>query len=178
MERLEVKYSAIEVVQGDITKEKTDAIVNAANKELTPGGGVSGAIHEAAGPELYEETRKLGGCETGEAKITFGYNLSARYVIHTVGPVYSGSPEDPQLLRFCYEQSLQLASTHYVQTISFPAISAGIFGYPLDEAAYISLTTVRDYLLKHHEILTVRFVLFGQDVYDAYKATLNNLEQP
>ncbi|MDW7650046.1 MAG: O-acetyl-ADP-ribose deacetylase [Bacillota bacterium] len=175
MERLQVNSAVIELVQGDITQEETDAIVNAANKELSPGGGVSGAIHRAAGPQLWEETKKIGGCETGEAKITFAYNLKSRYVIHTVGPVYSGSSKDPEQLRSCYEQSLHLASTHFAKTISFPAISTGIFGYPVKEAAEISLKTVRDYLLSHPEIETVRFVLFSRDDYNTYKTVGSDL---
>lgn len=175
MERLEIYKSVIELAQGDITKEETDAIVNAANKELTPGGGVSGAIHKAAGPELWEETKQLGGCATGAAKITFGHNLRARFVIHTVGPVYSGSAEDAKLLRSCYDESLYLASTHGVQAVSFPAISTGVFGYPIKEAAEVSLHTVRAYLLQHPELFKVRFVLFSQDDYDAYQAVLEKL---
>ena len=135
MERLQIGQSVIELVLGDITEEATDAIVNAANKELAPGGGVSGAIHKAAGPGLWEEAKTIGGCQTGEAKITYAHNLKARYVIHTVGPVYSGSPQDPTILRSCYMESLHLASTHDAFTIAFPSISTGIFGYPITEAA-------------------------------------------
>ncbi|EEG78699.1 O-acetyl-ADP-ribose deacetylase [Dethiobacter alkaliphilus] len=175
MEKKEVNKSVIELAQGDITQEETAAIVNAANKELSPGAGVSGAIHKAAGEQLWEDTKKLGGCETGEAKITWGYNLRARYVIHTVGPVYSGSPEDAKLLRSCYMESLKLASGHDAQSVSFPAISTGVFGYPIDEAAKVSLQAVRDYLREHPEIQKVRFVLFGDNDYAAYQAALKNL---
>lgn len=159
---LQVNNSAIELLKGDITVQETDAIVNAANSELAPGGGVSGAIHRAAGPGLWEEAKKAGGCRTGEAKITYGHNLKAQYVIHTVGPVYAGNSQDPVLLRSCYIESLKLASTHQVRSIAFPAISTGIFGYPLREAADVSLQAVRDYLLTHPEIERVLFVLFSE----------------
>ncbi len=172
---LKVGESVLELVQGDITMQDTDAIVNAANKELAPGGGVSGAIHRAAGPKLWEETGKIGGCATGEAKITYGYNLKARYVIHTVGPVYSGSPEDARLLRSCYLESLKLAAVHDVRSIAFPAISTGIFGYPVEEAANIALAAVRDFLLENNNISLVRFVLFGDRDFDAFRRALAGL---
>ncbi len=159
--RLEVNKSLIELVQGDITQQETDAVVNAANRELAPGGGVAGAIHRAAGPELWAETKKLGGCRTGEAKITYGYNLRAKYVIHTVGPVYSGSAEDAVLLRSCFLESLKLAASHDAATVAFPAISTGIFGYPVAEAAEISLSAVGDFLRDNTQVKLVRFVLFG-----------------
>lgn len=174
MERLQIGQSAIELVLGDITQEETDAIVNAANKELAPGGGVSGAIHKAAGPGLWEEAKSSGGCQTGEAKITYAHNLKAKYVIHTVGPVYSGSLNDPILLRSCYMESLHLASTHDAKTISFPAISTGIFGYPIAKAAQVSIQAVQDYLKDHTEIQTVRFVLYNQNDYNIYKITLES----
>lgn len=175
MDELRINNSVIQLVQGDITQEETDAIVNAANKQLSPGGGVSGAIHKAAGPSLWEDTKSIGGCETGAATITYGHNLKAKYVIHTVGPIYSGSPEDSQLLHSCFIESLHLASTHDVKTISFPAISTGIFGYPISEAANVSLRAVRDYLLKHQEINTVRFVLFSENDLAVFKKTLEEL---
>lgn len=175
MDELRVNSSVIQLLQGDITQEETGAIVNAANKQLSPGGGVSGAIHKAAGPGLWEEAKRIGGCETGDAKITYGHNLKARYVIHTVGPVYSGSPEDPKLLRSCFIESLHLASTHDVKTISFPAISTGIFGYPLSEAADVSLRAVHDYLSEHPEIETVRFVLFSENNFTIFQKTLAKL---
>jgi O-acetyl-ADP-ribose deacetylase (regulator of RNase III) len=175
MDELWVNSSVIQLVQGDITREETDAIVNAANKQLSPGGGVSGAIHKAAGPGLWEEAKKIGGCDTGEATITYGHNLKAKYVIHTVGPVYSGSPEDSKLLRSCFIEALILASTHDVKTISFPAISMGIFGYPVSEAADVSLRAVRDYLLEHPEIQTVRFVLFSENDLALFRKTLEEL---
>lgn len=174
MERLQIGHSVIELVLGDITQESTDAIVNAANKELAPGGGVSGAIHKAAGPGLWEAAKNSGGCQTGEAKITYAHNLKAKYVIHTVGPVYSGSPQDPILLRSCYIESLQLASTHDAKTISFPAISTGIFGYPIAAAAQVSIQAVQDFLSDHPEIETVRFVLFSPNDYNTYKAALKS----
>ncbi|HPC48135.1 MAG TPA: macro domain-containing protein, partial [Deltaproteobacteria bacterium] len=129
MEEIRVGKSLLQVVQGDITAQDTEAVVNAANHQLAPGGGVAGAIHKKAGPGLWEECRKLGGCATGEAKITRGYNLPNTYVIHTVGPVYSGSGKDPVLLRSSYINSLKVADTNKVRSISFPALSTGIFGY-------------------------------------------------
>ncbi|MBS4032401.1 MAG: macro domain-containing protein [Clostridiales bacterium] len=176
MDELRVNNSLIQLVQGDITMEETDAIVNAANKQLSPGGGVSGAIHKAAGPGLWEEAKKIDGCDTGEATITYGHNLRAKYVIHTVGPVYSGSPEDSKLLRSCFMESLRLASTHDVKTISFSAISTGIFGYPVPEAAGVSLRAVRDYLLEHPEIQIVRFVLFSENDVAVFRKTLETVE--
>jgi O-acetyl-ADP-ribose deacetylase len=174
---LQVHQSVIELVLGDITEQETDAVVNAANKQLAPGGGVAGAIHQAAGPQLWEYTRTLGGCETGEAVITYGFNIKAKYIIHTVGPVWTGSPQDPVLLRSCYIESLKLASSHDVKTVSFPAISTGIFGYPIDEAAKISLQAVMEYLTEHAEIERVRFVLFAQPDLDAYSKALNEMSR-
>lgn len=177
MERLRVNTTVIELVNGDIAQQETDAVVNAANKELAPGGGVAGAIHRAAGPELWEYTKTLGGCETGEATISYGYNMRAKYIIHTVGPVYKGSPEDAELLRSCYLESLKLASTHDVKTISFPAISTGIFGYPIEEAADVSLAAVYHYIVDHPEITVVRFVLFSKSDFDVYQAALRKLHE-
>lgn len=173
MEKRLVGQSLIELAVGDITQEETDAIVNAANRQLAPGGGASGAIHRAAGPGLWEEAKQYGGCETGEAKITYGHKLKARYVIHTVGPVYSGRPEDAELLRSCYLESLKLASTHDVKTISFPAISTGIFGYPVKEAADVSLDAVADYLAGHPEIQKVRFILFSESDFEIFRNALH-----
>ncbi len=167
--------STLELTVGDITKQETGAIVNAANKQLAPGGGVAGAIHRAAGPGLWEDCKQLGGCETGEAKITYGHNLPAKYVIHTVGPVYRGTPEDPLLLANCYRRSLQLALDHDVNSISFPAISAGIFGYPMAEAAQVSLQAVLDFLRENPKMELVRFVLFKPADYEVYRQALTEL---
>lgn len=175
---MEVKIgqATLELVQGDITAQETDAIVNAANRTLLGGGGVDGAIHRAAGPELLAECRKLGGCDTGDAKITKGYRLKAKYVIHTVGPIYHAEGKRaPELLASCYRRSLELASQYNLQSIAFPSISTGAFGYPLREAAPIALKTVIDYLSQHPEIKLVRFVLFGKEAYQAYAEALKEL---
>ncbi|MBU4208097.1 MAG: O-acetyl-ADP-ribose deacetylase, partial [Proteobacteria bacterium] len=137
---------SIEIRQGDITKLEVGAIVNAANKSLLGGGGVDGAIHRAAGPELLTECRSIGGCPTGEARITRGYDLPARYVIHTVGPVYSGRPQDSQLLTQCYLNSLRLASDHNLASVAFPAISCGVYGYPIKDACKIAIDTTCNFL--------------------------------
>ena len=152
--------TTIEVIRGDITLSETCAIVNAANKDLQPGGGVAGAIHSAAGNKLYEECKKIGYCETGDAKLTRGYDLLAQYVIHTVGPVYSSSPDDATALRSCYINSLLLAEKNVISSISFPAISTGIFGYPVNETAHVSLTAIKDYLKKDSSIELIRIVLY------------------
>jgi O-acetyl-ADP-ribose deacetylase (regulator of RNase III) len=170
-----VENSTIELVQGDITQQDTEAIVNAANKRLAPGGGVAGAIHRAAGPELWSECKKMGGCETGEAKMTRGYNLKAKYVIHTVGPVYSGSPQDPKLLASCYRNSLRLAVENGIESISFPAISTGVFGYPGEEAAQVALKEVIDFLRGNDKRIEVRFVLWGEDALRAHEEKLREL---
>jgi O-acetyl-ADP-ribose deacetylase len=161
------------LVRGDITREKVDAIVNAANSTLLGGGGVDGAIHRAAGPDLLAECEMLGGCPTGQAKITRGYRLAANHVIHTVGPVYGGGRRgEADLLAGCYRHSLQLASDHRLKTIAFPAISCGVYGYPIEEASRIALRTTAEFLAMHPSIEQVRFVLFSQPDYDVYQAAL------
>ena len=163
----------IELVKGDITRFAVDAIVNAANISLLGGGGVDGAIHRAAGPRLLEECRTLNGCKTGEAKITGGYNLPARYVIHTAGPVWhGGNHHEPELLESCYRSSLELASSHSLKTIAFPNISTGIYGYPKSSAASIALSTVKRWLSTHQEIEKVYFVIFDDENYEIYKRNL------
>lgn len=162
-------------VRGDITKIQVDAIVNAANKSLWSGGGVDGAIHEAAGPDLLEECRELGGCKTGEAKITGGYDLPAKYVIHTVGPVYLAEGDRAEeLLTSCYKNSLQAAMDNGVKTIAFPAISTGAFGYPKGKAYQIAIRAVESFLSEHPEsgIRRVVFCLFDDDNYSLYEREL------
>jgi O-acetyl-ADP-ribose deacetylase (regulator of RNase III) len=174
--KVQIGKATVELLQGDITRQDTDAIVNAANRSLLGGGGVDGAIHRAAGPQLLTECRTLGGCETGDAKITKGYNLKARHVIHTVGPIYHSSGKNaPALLASCYRRSLEVASENKLQSVAFPSISTGAYGYPLQEAAPIALKTVRETLQGHPDIHLVRFVLFGQEAYDAYEQALKDL---
>lgn len=175
MERLEIGNSSLEIIKGNITKQDTEAIVNAANKQLAPGGGVAGAIHRAAGPGLWIECKTLGICETGEAKLSSGHNLKANFIIHTVGPVYSGGSKDAEDLRSCYLNSLKLAEKNKITSISFPAISTGAFGYPLLEAAEISLRTVKEYLERSTCIKLVRFVLFSQTAYYIYRKIIRLL---
>jgi O-acetyl-ADP-ribose deacetylase (regulator of RNase III) len=168
--------STLSIVEGDITKEHTDAIVNAANSGLRGGGGVDGAIHRAGGPAIMEECRKIGHCPTGQAVITTGGNLKARYIIHTVGPVWSGGGRNEAgLLKSAYLESLKLASKKGLKSVSFPAISTGAYGYPLNDAARIALKTAIDYLKEHPEIETVRFVLFGKPMYDVFSDELKKL---
>jgi O-acetyl-ADP-ribose deacetylase (regulator of RNase III) len=163
----------VDIVRGDITKLEVDAIVNAANTTLLGGGGVDGAIHRAAGAELLAECRTLGGCEPGKAKITRGYRLPARFVIHTVGPIWHGGKhEEPKTLANCYRNSLRLAVENRIQTIAFPAISCGAYGYPIQEAAQIALKTTREFLANTNKIDKVIFVLWGEDVYEAYRLLL------
>ncbi|MBS3814222.1 macro domain-containing protein [Candidatus Bipolaricaulota bacterium] len=167
--------SRLEIVQGDITNQNTEAIVNAANKRLAPGGGVAGAIHRAAGPKLWEECKNLGGCETGEAKISGGHQLPAQYVIHTVGPVYSGSPEDPELLEASYRNSLELAKENGIESVSFTALSTGAFGYPEDEAGEIALHTIIEFLKGNSLPQLVRMVLYGEKSFDLHRRLLEEI---
>lgn len=167
--------AVLELVQGDITHQDVDAIVNAANNSLLGGGGVDGAIHRAAGPGLLAECRGLGGCATGDAKITRGYRLKARHVIHTVGPIYSGAPRDAELLASAYRRSLEVASQNGLRSIAFPSISTGAYGYPVREAAPVALETVMAYLAAHDELSLVRFVLYDVRTFDAYRAALARL---
>ncbi len=163
----------IELIQGDITKLEVDAIVNAANSSLLGGGGVDGAIHRAAGPQLLEECRTLNGCPTGDAKITKGYRLPAKYVIHAVGPRYrDGKHGEAELLASAYRRSLEVALENGVKSIAFPNISTGIYGYPKEEAAEIAIREVKDFLAKHPEIEKVIFVTFDRDNYRIYQEKL------
>ncbi len=168
----------LHVVRGDITREETDAIANAANCSLLGGGGVDGAIHRAAGPQLLEECRTLGGCRTGEAKITKGYRLKAKYVIHTPGPVWhgGGSGEDA-LLRSCYLNCLRLASENGCRSLAFPSISTGVYRFPLDRAAKIAVGAILEYLAAHEEIEEVRMVCFDERTKAAYDAALAAAER-
>jgi O-acetyl-ADP-ribose deacetylase (regulator of RNase III) len=171
--KVNVQKSILEIVQGDITQQDTEAIGNAANSALAGGGGVDGAIHRAGGPSMMSELRaKYKGCPTGSAVITSGGNLKAKYVIHAVGPRYSGSPKDPDLLSGAYRRSLELCTQNKISSVAFPSISTGIYGYPVEEASKIALKTAMDYLKDHPEIKLVRFVLFDSKTYDVYeKAT-------
>ena len=158
---------------GDITKQKVDAVVNAANSTLLGGGGVDGAIHRAAGPKLLEECKTLNGCPTGEAKITKGYNLPAKFVIHTVGPVWNGgNRNEDKLLESCYKNSLTLAEENGIKTIAFPAISTGVYGFPSDRAANIAVRTVKEFLEKDDSLDKVIFICFDEKTHLHYKNTL------
>jgi len=163
-------------VAGDITTEAVDAIVNAANQSLLGGGGVDGAIHRAAGPGLLAECRPLGGCQTGSAKITGGHNLPAKHVIHAVGPVYHGGGKgEAELLASCHRTAMQLAAENGCRSVAFPAISCGVYGYPLPEAARIALTTVAEELARYPRIETARFVLFGREAFQAFSEVYREL---
>ncbi|MCF6148117.1 MAG: O-acetyl-ADP-ribose deacetylase [Candidatus Kuenenia sp.] len=178
MLKIVMNDSTLELIEGDITLQDTDAIVNAANTSLLGGGGVDGAIHRAGGPEILEECKKIGGCPTGEARITTGGNLKARYVIHTVGPVYRGGEKNEQThLENAYRNSLIVASDNTIKSISFPSISTGAYGYPIDKAAKIALHTVINYLKNHRDIHLVRFVLFDKSTYNAYEKALDECKK-
>ena len=167
---MSVRLHAIET---DITRLAVDAIVNAANTSLLGGGGVDGAIHRAAGPELLRECRTLGGCATGDAKITRGYRLAAKHVIHTVGPVWNGGASgEPELLASCYRRSLELALAHRIRTIAFPAISCGVYGYPMERAAKIAVRECRWFTREHDAIEGITFALFGAGALAIYQGEL------
>ena len=175
MNRIMVNQCSISLKRGDITREPVQVIVNAGNRELIPGGGVCGAIHRAAGPGLAEECAHLGGCRTGQAKLTGGFNLPAQYVIHTVGPVYNGTVQDAVLLSSCYRESLAVAVEHGLETIAFPSVSTGIFGYPVREAAGVALATIINYLTFHGQPSDVRMILFSDGDLQIYREQLDSL---
>lgn len=174
--RVPVGAGVLELVRGDITREETEAIANAANSGLTGGGGVDGAIHKAAGPALMKElNERYAGCPTGSAVITAGGNLKAKYVLHAVGPRYSGSPRDAELLESAYQTCMILCSQHRIASVAFPSISTGIYGYPVPEAASIALKTVADRLMKQEFPRLVRFVLFDDTTLEAYHDAVHGL---
>ena len=171
--------SRIEVVEGDITKQRVDAIVNAANTTLLGGGGVDGAIHRAAGPELLEECRALGGCLTGQAKITRGYKLPAQWVIHTVGPVWrDGQHGEEELLASCYRNSLALAEQKGARTIAFPSISTGAYGFPMDKAARIAVSEIEKFLERNSSMEKVVLVCFGKSAFDIHRDAVAEIRNP
>ncbi|MBH8564821.1 O-acetyl-ADP-ribose deacetylase [Nostoc sp. CENA67] len=166
------------ILQGDITQLEVDAIVNAANSSLLGGGGVDGAIHRAAGRESLEECRQLKGCETGEAKITKGYNLPAKWVIHTVGPVWEGGNYgEDELLASCYRHSLTLAEEYQIKTIAFPAISTGVYRFPMERASKIAITEVNKFLHNHNSLKQIIFVCFNQSAYDSYQRVMQEITE-
>ncbi len=167
--------SKLQLLQGNIVQQDTEAVVNAANKKLAPGGGVAGAIHRGAGKGLWKECEKLNGCQSGEAKITKAYNLPNKFIIHTVGPVYSGSDNDAELLKSSYLNSLKLADEHNIRSISFPALSTGAFGYPKKEASRIALGTIVDYLKQGTPVELVRIVLHDSLSLDIHRAVLKEM---
>lgn len=169
------RMDRIQILQGDITTLQVDAIVNAANSSLLGGGGVDGAIHRAAGPELLAECKTIGGCPVGEARITRGYQLPARFVIHTVGPVYSGSQKDAVLLAGCYQNCLSLAVRYHIKTIAFPAISCGVYGYPIEKACKIAMDTSMAFLNENPVIQGISFILFSDKDFNIYKACLGQI---
>lgn len=171
-----VGQAVVEAVQGDITKEEVEAIVNAANEGLRGGGGVDGAIHRAGGPAIMEECRRLKRCPTGQAVITTGGRLPARYVIHTVGPIWRGGESgEPELLASCYRESLKLAQAKGLKSIAFPSISTGAYGYPKEAAARVALKTVAEFLTHHQIIARVRFVVFSQSDLEIYRQVLDEI---
>lgn len=171
-----INSTTLSLIKGDITREETDAIVNAANSRLAGGGGVDGAIHRAGGPKIMEECRKIGGCPTGSAVITTGGNLKAKYVIHTVGPIYrDGAHNEEKLLAGAYKSSLELTVKNGIKSIAFPSISTGVYGYPINEAAGIALKTVIDFIKGNKGLSLVRFVLFSDRDFDVYKKALEKL---
>jgi O-acetyl-ADP-ribose deacetylase (regulator of RNase III) len=166
----------VSIIEGDITKQQVDAIVNAANTSLLGGGGVDGAIHRAAGPELLEETRKIGGCPTGEARVSRGYKLPAKWVIHTVGPVWKGGQKNEEnLLANCYRNSLHAAKERGVRTIAFPSISTGAYGFPLERATEIALTETKTFLESDQTLEKILFVCFGEKALNTYKETAKKI---
>jgi O-acetyl-ADP-ribose deacetylase (regulator of RNase III) len=176
MMKVIINHSTLELSQGDITQEETEAIGNAANSALAGGGGVDGAIHRAGGPSIMAELKaKYKGCPTGSAVITASGNLNARHVIHAVGPRYSGTARDVELLASAYRKSLELCTKHKISSIAFPSISTGIYGYPVEEASRVALKTVKDYLKDHSDIKLVRFVLYDSGTYRAYEEALKEL---
>ena len=178
MHTVTINNCTLTLKKGDITLENVDVIVNAANRQLLPGGGVCGAIHRAAGPELAKECAGKGGCRTGQAKLTGGYGLAAAHVIHTVGPVYNGTVQDAILLSSCYREALALAVQSGCTSIAFPSISTGIFGYPVRDAAGVALATIINYLTFHGQPDEVRMVLFSDEDLATYGAVLAELHQP
>ncbi len=172
---MKIKHTILELIQADITTLDVDAIVNAANNSLLGGGGVDGAIHRVAGPQLLAECRTLGGCETGEAKLTKGYRLKARHVIHTVGPIYSGTPRDAELLSAAVRNSLRLADEHHLASIAFPAISTGVYGYPMAEAAQVILSTISAYLNGDTHLTRVIVCLYDRRAFDVFQSGLASL---
>ncbi len=172
-----IRQTTLELIQADITTLDVDAIVNAANNSLLGGGGVDGAIHRAAGPQLLEECRTLGGCETGQAKITKGYRLKAQHVIHTVGPIYAGRPRDAELLASAVRNSLRLADEHQLKSIAFPAISTGVYGYPMVEAAHVLLSTIIDYCRGETHIEQVIVCLYDRSAFTTFNHALTQLDE-
>ncbi len=175
---MKINESDLILMKGDITREETEAIVNAANSSLLGGGGVDGAIHRAGGPQILEECRKIGSCPPGEARITTGGRLKAKFVIHTVGPVYrDGKHGEPQILANAYVNSLQICLDRGIRSVAFPSISTGAYGYPAEGAAKIALSAVVEFLREHAGIGTVRFVLFDQATFDVYQKVISDLSK-